>query len=177
METDLTTRPEPAATDAHLRFASLYARYRPAVLRLATLTLGDTDEAQDVVQSVFATLWEQRDRIDRIVSLDAYLYRMTKNTLFNHLKHRAIVRRYEQEPTETPLSDPASTADLMAFIKQAIDEMPPQRRRVFCMSRFEDLSYEEISDQLHISIRTVQYHVSAALAQLRKTISESKLMW
>lgn len=162
----------------YTRFTSLYEHYRPAVLNLATLLLGDTDEAQDVVQTVFTTLWEQHDRIDRIDSMDAYLYRMTKNTVFNRLKHQAIVQRYESTASSVESAeDPVSTADMLSFIERAISEMPEQRRRIFRMSRFEEQSYADISDALHISQRTVQSHISAALAQLRKAIHDLNLIW
>ena len=64
-----------------------------------------------------------------------------------------------------------STDDLLEMIDLAVRNMPEQRRRVFCMSRYENMSYNDIAEALNISPKTVQYHISGALAELRKLLS------
>ena len=102
---------------------------------------------------------------------------MTRNAVFNAYKHRQVEYKYQAEagaaesPATPQTDDRVSTADLLEMIDLAVRNMPEQRRRVFCMSRYENMSYNDIAEALNISPKTVQYHISGALAELRKLLS------
>ena len=154
--------------------ADIYAEYAPRVHNLARHLLGDSGEADDVVQDVFLSLWEQRDTLTQIRSMNDYLFRMTRNSIFNMLKHRRIVELYamarRQEETETTDNEDNSD-ELIRHLHEAIEQMPPQRRKVFTMSHRDSMSYKEIAGKLNISQATVHYHISRALEDLRKNLS------
>ena len=155
----------------------LYMRYSDRVRRFAMGFLQNEGDADDVTHDVFVTLWQQCAEIPDVASLKAYLFRMTRNAVFNAYKHRQVEYKYQAEagaaesPATPQTDDRVSTADLLEMIDLAVRNMPEQRRRVFCMSRYENMSYNDIAEALNISPKTVQYHISGALAELRKLLS------
>ena len=147
----------------------LYLRYAAKVRDFAFRLLGDSVEAEDITHDIFLKVWEQRKTLGNVVSFRGYLFRMTRNAIFNAFKHRQVESKYQARAADT--DDRVSTNDLMEMIDLAVSNMPEQRRKVFCMSRYEDMSYNDIAEALHISPKTVQYHISGALAELRKLLS------
>ena len=147
----------------------LYLRYAAKVRDFAFRLLGDSVEAEDITHDIFLKVWEQRKTVGNVVSFRGYLFRMTRNAIFNAFKHRQVESKYQARAAEDGTE--VSTNDLMEMIDLAVSNMPEQRRKVFCMSRYEDMSYNDIAEALHISPKTVQYHISGALAELRKLLS------
>ncbi len=155
----------------------LYIRYSPRVCDLALHFTGNEEEAQDITHNVFCRLWERRDMITDISSLKAYLFRMTRNEILTLFRHRKVERNYakQKQDGEIPHVDDVSvkvtTEELVGMINLAIERMPDLRRRIFMMSRYDEMTYVEIASQLGISPRTVQYHIGRALADLRKLVN------
>ena len=155
----------------------LYLRYASKVRDFAFRLLKDRTDAEDVTHDIFLKIWEQRRGLGNILSFRGYLFRMTRNAVFNAYKHRQVEYKYQAEagaaesPAAPQTDDRVSTADLLEMIDLAVRNMPEQRRRVFCMSRYENMSYNDIAEALNISPKTVQYHISGALAELRKLLS------
>lgn len=155
----------------------LYLRYAAKVRDFAFRLLGDSVEAEDITHDIFLRVWEQRKTVGNVMSFKGYLFRMTRNAIFNAFKHRQVESKYQAQAvaggTEAPADtdDRVSTNDLMEMIDLAVSNMPEQRRKVFCMSRYENMSYNDIAEALNISPKTVQYHISGALAELRKLLS------
>jgi RNA polymerase sigma-70 factor len=148
-----------------------YIRYASRIRGFAAQLLQNEDDASDMVQDVLLKLWEERHSLGDIVSLDAYIFRMTKNLVLNTLRRRQILTSYissEQRTNSFVSSDADSTEELYSLIEKAIDTMPEPRRRIFCMSRFEHKKHAEIAALLNLSPRAVQYHICAALDFLRK---------
>lgn len=155
----------------------LYLRYASKVRDFAFRLLRDRTGAEDITHDIFLKIWEQRASMGHVVSFKGYLFRMTRNAIFNAFKHRQVEFRYQAQADaadrpEAPGTDErVSTDDLLAMIELAVSNMPEQRRRVFRMSRYENMSYNDIAEALDISPKTVQYHISGALAELRKLLS------
>ncbi len=155
----------------------LYLRYAAKVRDFAFRLLGDSVEAEDITHDIFLRVWEQRKTVGNVMSFKGYLFRMTRNAIFNAFKHRQVESKYQAQATADgtealgDTDDRVSTNDLMEMIDLAVSNMPEQRRKVFCMSRYENMSYNDIAEALNISPKTVQYHISGALAELRKLLS------
>ena len=149
---------------------TLYVRYAPRVYDFSLRFLKNETEAEDVTQDIFLQVWQ-------VLSIRAYLFRMTRNAIFNRFKRSKMHLQYirHSETRETELSvDPGgriTTEDLLEMIELAIENLPEQCRRVFKMSRYEHMSYNEIAENLGISPHTVQFHISVALTRLRKILS------
>ncbi len=151
----------------------LYIRYSPRVYDLALHFSGNEEEAEDITHNVFFRLWERRELIVDISSLKAYLFKMTRNEILALFRHRQVERNYarlKQESDPDPVTDEpprVTTEELLQMVNLAVERMPEPRRRIFMMSRYDEMTYAEIAESLDISPRTVQYHIGKALAELR----------
>ena len=150
--------------------------YEPLCGYASRLTDGDMDEAEDLVQQVFVKLWEQRERLDIAWSLKAYLYKTVHNAALNRLRAATTRSKYlevnaaQLENANVTPDDTAS--ELHERLQKALDLLPPQCRHVFELSRFEELKYREIADQLGISIKTVETQMGKALRILRLQLAD-----
>jgi RNA polymerase sigma-70 factor (family 1) len=159
-------------------YETIFRQYYPLLCRYAYSVLQDYDESEEVVQAMFLNVWERRSGLQISTSLKAYLYQAVHNRCLNQIKHRQVRAVYQQhvelEPVPTALSPvQAVVADeLSGRLQQAIAQLPEQCRRVFELSRFEELKYQEIADQLGISIKTVENQIGKALRILRTELAD-----
>ncbi len=156
-------------------FEQLFTTYYSRIKKFLTGFLDSPEEGEDLAQDVFVKLWQNRSSIVYIENVNAYLYRMAKNILYDYIekskkqyhKHSSVL---PEIPTTETIEDLIFADELRDLINLKIKQMPPQRKAIFTMSREEGLSNQEIADQLNISKRTVETHISAALADIRKIL-------
>ena len=127
--------------------------------------------AESIVQSVFVKLWDSRKALE-IQSLKGFLLVSVRNACFNELKHSAVVEKHKSkvqasEPIDWPLYEETI---YLTQINQVIDRLPPQRRRIFNLSRIDGLKYREIALELNISSKTVEVQMGLALKFLREKL-------
>ena len=152
----------------------IYMRYSAAVSDFAYHFIRNDEDVADITHNIFCRLWEERHNIEDIRSLKGYLFSMTRNAIFNELRHRRVVAQWENESSLTDIDkytdaeSAVSTSDLLEMINLHIERMPELRRRIFCMSRYDNLSHAEIAEKLNVSRKTVEYHIGVALKELRK---------
>lgn len=156
------------------RFEHIFHTFYPKVKGFAYTILRSEQDAEDLAQDVFVKLWDMSELWDES-ALSSYLYSMTKNSAFNQIKHEKVKYKYEEyilsrdkslNLQETTSKIYAREKELLA--KMMVDKMPEQRRKIFLLSRKEQLSNEEIAKKLKISIRTVEHHIYLALKDLKK---------
>lgn len=156
-------------------FDTLFITYYPKVKLFLVSMLANEEEAEDLAQDTFMRLWQRKELLMNVSNLNAYIYQTVKHILYSSLERKKgilntdIESAAELQSTEE-VEDIVYKHELEDIISKAIENMPPQRRQVFCMSRRQGLSTEEISQRLGISKRTVETHISMALATLRKVI-------
>jgi RNA polymerase sigma-70 factor (ECF subfamily) len=159
----------------------LFRRLYPRLCAYAKKFLSDSNDAEEVVQELFYTLWKHRDRLDETKSIQNYLFTSAKNSCLNLLNTRKNKNRYTalmqflyvQESTDHINSYHALLAkDLEQDFNTALENLPTECRRIFEMSRKEGLQYQEIARRLNISIKTVETQMSRALAKLRLELKE-----
>lgn len=149
--------------------------YKPLV-RYGNTFLKDSDDAEDIVQQVFVSLWEKRDQLDIQTSIRAVLYKSVQNACLNKIKHLKVRTIYADEMKATAVyedsSDFVQAAELNERIQQAMESMPEQCGRIFKMSRFEQLRYQEIADQLGLSVKTIENQMGKALKIVREELKD-----
>lgn len=147
--------------------------------------LKDDFLAETIADDTIFHLWERRDYLDITTSLRSYLVRAVRNRSINHLNMERERREvsfssldmneenlnYYSEEIEYPLAVLLEN-ELENKIIQAIENLPEDCRKVFKMSRFEEKRYDQIADELGISVNTVKYHIKNALSRLNGDLSQ-----
>lgn len=169
------------AKGKHAAFAELYNRYAQDLFNYAFKLLTNDAEAKEAVQQVFIKLWEQRRRLDGMDKLKPYLYRAVYNTCLNIIRHRKVVEKsagqLALDALFLELEDPEHEAELSGKLRSGIAQLPEKNKEVVNLRFFSGLSTKEVSEQLGISPRTVETHVSKALKLLRNLLNPSILIF
>ena len=144
--------------------------YYPKLVHFADYIVRDFALAKDLVQNVFMKVWRFRERLDSNLSLNNYLYVLTKREILNYLRSKKTFESLDTL-TELPGNNRATDANVdISIIREQVDKLPVQRRKVFMMSRFYGLSNKEIAQQLSLAEKTVERHITLADKQLRDDI-------
>lgn len=159
-------------------FEYVYITYSDSLLNYADRLLNDTHTAQDVVQQVYYKIWENRTSLEITLSIRAYLYKSVYYGCLNTLTHRKNIRPYEQLQTgnlylshilQTPEAEISLwQSDMEEILREAIETLPEKCRKVLLLSKYEGLKNKEIAQQLGISEKTVERHITIALSKLRQ---------
>lgn len=163
----------------------IYDRHYALLCHVANGYVKDQFLAETIVGDTIFHLWEIREMLEISVSIRSYLLRAVRNRCINYLNSEwekreiAFSSLMPDEITDDKMtisdSHPLGTLlerELEEEIYKAIDKLPNECRRVFDKSRFEGKSYEEISQELGISVNTVKYHIKNALASLQTNLSK-----
>lgn len=158
-------------------FSLLFQKYYTDLVLFCGNFVRDKSSCEDIVQSIFLKLWNDRKSIRIETSLKSYLLRAVRNSCFDEFRHLEIVRQYESDPDHSVLDSYDTEnyilySDLSAHLQQALDQLPAPYREAFEMNRFEGLKYREIAVRLNVSERTVEVRVSKALEMLRKLLKD-----
>ncbi len=159
-------------------YEQLFDNWYEPLCRYAYSILRDMDDAEDIVQRTFCKLWDQRENLNIQSSINSYLYRMVHNDCLNNIHQQTNRKEHNLNYISTMNSSADSVnehleaGELQIAINRALEKLPPQCKRVFEMSRIEQLSYSEIATQLNISTNTVENHISKALKLLRIELKE-----
>lgn len=140
------------------------------------ITKGDEYMSEEMVQTAFIRLWETRERIDTGKSLISYLATIAKNTLYNKYKRQTVEYIYREmilrEETEMDYTTEQQVEEvwLKKSLDELIEQMPPGRKRIFKMSRQQEMSTKEIAEQLGVSVSTVETQISLATKFMKNEI-------
>lgn len=159
-------------------FEQTFRHYYQRLCNYACTLLKDEEESEEVVQTVFLTIWEKREDLEITLSLKSYLYRAVHNHCLNRFKH-ASVRQVHKEHTLNfgaqsyeSVTEVIHANELEERIEKAVSTLPEQCQKAFRLSRFEELKYHEIAEQLGISIKTVENQIGKALKILRIELAD-----
>jgi RNA polymerase sigma-70 factor (ECF subfamily) len=159
-------------------FEMLFKVYYKTLCQYAYSFLNDRGNAEEIVQNTFIKMWERKSELHVQTSLKAYLYTMVRNGSLNQLKHERVRLQHAQRQTQLMetardlVEEKVSSDDLESKIQEAINLLPEQCKLVFQLSRFEQLKYHEIADQLQISVKTVENHMGKALKLMRLQLKD-----
>ncbi len=153
-------------------FDAFFKAYYPKILQFVMHFCVDKQEAESLVQDIFMNLWIKRDKLGEIKNLDNYLYISARNAAIRFVKQSFVYcddNIAKDLPSELLNGDmKLCYEELYGFVMREINSMPEQRRRIFLMSRVDGLSNAKIAERLGIGKRTVESHISLALATLRE---------
>lgn len=138
----------------------------------------DQNLAYDIVQDAFVILWQRRAGIDPDKSLKSFMYKAVRNRCLNELRNRSKEVVSSELAENQYKNDEAieieSEHPLGNHFREWIASLPERQKEAFELSRYEGLNHEEIADLMNISTKTVNNHIVAAMAQLRKCYQQYK---
>ena len=155
-------------------FQSIYNAYYKRIYNFCLKLLPSVDDAQEATQKVFIALWEQRDQIDETKSLTSYIFFIARYTAYHDFKnlvyHQAAFEYFASSQGAFPETarDELLFKELTNVLNNIIEQLPPQRRMIFRLSRFYNLTYKLIAKKLGISENTVDTQIRRALDHIRK---------
>jgi RNA polymerase sigma-70 factor (ECF subfamily) len=156
-------------------FRAIFLNYFPRVKGFISHLIKNEAVAEDLSQEIFINLWECRESLSCIRSFDAYIYRMAKNAVLNHVKrdsyHEEYIRHELFKPEEFTIEEEIFAREIQLLVELTVSKMPEQRKRIYTMSRIEGIKNEEIAGRLNITRKTVENHLNAALKDIKKSIS------
>ncbi|MBK6265507.1 RNA polymerase sigma-70 factor [Marivirga sp. S37H4] len=163
-------------------FEALFNDYYDRLAYFAYQYLKDKDNAEDVVQELFSKLWVNRQKLSIETSINAYLYSAVRNACLNQLKHQKVKEAYFSASGTTMeydefIPNKIDAEDLGQLIQSCIIDLPPERQKIFLLSREQDLKYKEIAEKLGISVKTVEAQMGKALRFLRERLKEYLAVW
>ncbi len=155
-------------------FETLFKKYFVAITSYINRFVNNVDDAKDIAHKAFMKVWEKRDSIPEGSNIPALLYRISHNLSINYIRDNKKFTSSDDMPlTETDNHEADSdirAAELESAIVETVQHMPEKIRQVFVLSRYEKLGNSKIAEQLGISIKTVEAHITSALKALRLKI-------
>ncbi|WP_367866950.1 RNA polymerase sigma-70 factor [Pedobacter sp. WC2423] len=154
-------------------FSEIYHRYKGILHVHAYKKLGDFEEAKDVIQDLFSTLWLKHKDMPLTTNISGYLYITIRNKIFNIIAHKKVISKYTDSITSFIDENNFTTdlimreKDLASIIEKEINALPPKMREVFILSRRKNMSHKEIANTLGVSEHTVKNQIKSSLKILR----------
>lgn len=155
------------------------AHYTP-LTKYAIKIVSNPEVAEEIVQDVFVSIWNNREK-NSILSAQAYLSKAVRNRCINHIKsnfpvHESVESSMHVASDSSPESN-LESMELLSALAVAEEKLPPHTARVFALSRHTELTYAEISKELDISVKTVEYHISKALKSIKEFLEKNDILF
>lgn len=166
--------------DDVLAYELIYNRYARVLLRHAFLKTADKVVAEELVQNLFISIWENRQKLE-VVNGQSYLFSALKFSIINHYRSLVVQNKYEDylkisaPVTEDTASQNFEEKELSQQVELALNHLPEKTQAIFRLSRMEHQSNKEISSQLNISEKAVEYHITQSLKWLRQFLKKGVL--
>ena len=172
-------------TGDEIAYKYIYERQYKVLCMIANEYVHDTFTSEMIVSDVIFAIWKNRENLDINQSLRNYLIKAVRNRCLNYLSqtelhenakfHIGNLLEKEQTDYENHNSYPLSNLiekELDIRIHKSIASLSEMTRRIFCLSRFDHLKYEEIASEINVSVDVVKYHIKSGLSHLREDLKD-----
>jgi RNA polymerase sigma-70 factor (ECF subfamily) len=160
-------------------FDALYDRYVIGILKLAIRKTGSEENARELVQDCFLSIYLAKEKLHLVEDFKAYIHKIIRNKIISYYRHELVLRKHQQmllsgggSDGMNQLRDSIENKELKRLIFDKIEKMPPRCREVFRLSRDERLTQKAIASRLNISENTVEQHIRKALRILRTVVDD-----
>jgi len=157
-------------------FKAVFNEYYSRLVVFAQNYIDNFEDAEEIVQQLFYSLWLKKDKLKIELSVKAYLYNAVRNNCYDYLKHQKVkslyARRINQETKSQNIKfhNELISKETAKIILDAIESLPEKTKKIFKMNRFDGLKYKEIAEALEISPKTVENQMGTALKKLRNLL-------
>ncbi|MCJ8209579.1 RNA polymerase sigma-70 factor [Mucilaginibacter sp. RS28] len=156
-------------------FTEVYNRYWKPLLALAYRHTKDKFLSEEIVQEVFVSLWNRKDKV-KINSLEGYLATAIKFSVFKHTfntnRRERLLAGFSFNSSSALPEDILQAKFLEDYINGIVERLPEKCRYVYLKSRHEGLNIKEIAEEMSLSEKTVEAHLTKALKVLRLNLKE-----
>ncbi len=156
----------------------LYSQYSKRLYRFAFGYLKTESDAQDIVQEVFVRLWNNRDKLKKDSNIEAYIFTIAKNTIISVFRKKISEKEFLEDLKFKVVKNSSDTevqvdySILSEKVKSTIDQLPPQRKKIYLLSKEKGLTNQKIADELNISVKTVEDHITKARKFLKGNLKD-----
>lgn len=161
-------------------FTRFYTSYFQKLILASDKYLSDIHTAEEIVQDIFLKIWEFPESLTEVKSVKSYLYRSVINASINFSNRQKNLEQHHlklaAEFSEDDLSDLDDENEMIVILRNEIEKLPAQCKKVFKLSRFENFKYREIALELNISEKTVENHIGNALKILRTRFMDDQTL-
>jgi RNA polymerase sigma-70 factor (ECF subfamily) len=164
-------------------FETIFELYKKRVFGVALKMLKSETDAEEVVQDVFLSIWLAKRNLGQVNEPEAYLFTITYNTIYSRLKkashNQELLNTIIQHLTEiqNTTAETIAARETHKLINEAIQQLPPQQRTVYELSKQEGLKYDEIAELMHLSKNTVRNHLSEAMKTIRTFLKKTEMLF
>lgn len=158
-------------------FTQIYSRYWKTLLSIAVNKIHDLDDAEEIVQDIFVTLWKRRRDLEITGTLNNYLAVSVKYRVIKVLAKRQHQQKYENYQLGNAVLFDNSTQEWLDFeelrsrLSELVGKLPEKCRLVYQLSKESYFSQKQIAAELNISEKTVEAHLAKAVKSLRAGLS------
>ncbi len=167
--------------NSHDSFQEIFELYSKPLFEFSLSYLKSKEAAEDVVQEVFIKIWDNREKLKTDTSFQSYLFTIALNTVrkhfnkltrLNELKHNILI---DSSKNKFEFDDNPDYQSLLDKLDELILRMPEKRRQVFIKKKIEEKSLKEISQELAITAKTVEYHITEAMKFLKQEFKKLQI--
>ncbi|OLT60494.1 RNA polymerase sigma-70 factor [Moorena bouillonii] len=163
--------------DTH-SFRIIHRLYRKKMLYYSYSILKSREDAEEIVQDAFLKLWENKQKLDEGKTFSGYLFIIVQNLTIKKLKKNAKDHFLKDIPenliSKYQADNDMNYKDLLAIFKEALEKLPEKKRTVFQLKREEGLTNKEVADQINVSVKTVEKHMTQALKFIEEYLRKHK---
>ncbi|WP_319229289.1 RNA polymerase sigma-70 factor [Draconibacterium orientale] len=156
----------------------LYTEYSPRLYRFAMAYLKSESEVLDIVQEVFVNVWVNRNKLKKDSNLDAYLFTVAKNTIVSVFRKKLSEKDYLEHLKNKTITNSIDTESQFNYnqlsdkLNDLVEQLPPQRKKIYQLSKEQGLANKTIAAELGISVKTVEDHLSKASKFIKQNLTE-----
>ncbi|WP_443946161.1 RNA polymerase sigma-70 factor [Pedobacter sp. AW1-32] len=168
----LTERLKSGDTQA---YENIYQHFSKELIIAAYKKTGDKITAEEIVQNIFISLWEKRANLN-IDNIQAYLFGALKLSVINHIRSLVVQHKYMEYKSmyytenDDDTRNQVELHDLSNIIEKGIKSLPEKTQEIFRLSRYEHQSTKDISNELNISEKAVEYHITRSIKRIKEYI-------
>lgn len=165
-------------------FTYFYDKYFRRIQSFSIQFVYDKDEAENLAQEALLYLWQNRKSVDSIKGIQSFLYTYAKSKCLNMIRHNKVKDKFKsdvlnQKERELDIEilnsisfDTLELTELERIIHESINELPPKTREVFIKKRFENKKNAEIAEEMQVTLKAVEAHMTKALKILKTKLSD-----
>jgi len=168
--------------DNMLAFDALYGKYSRKLYKFGYSILKSKEDSENLIQDVFLNLWVNRHKIEKNASVQSYVFTIAYNSAISTLRRKAKDFQFVeylksiQENLANPVNVEVEYHELTVKLEEIINSLPQRQKEIYLMHKVEGLKYETIAAQLHISVNTIENHMSRALKTIREKLGNYTLV-